>query len=38
MYAFYSEDNFAIFANICNLTASETWELTKRDRKQMNIF
>jgi hypothetical protein len=38
MYVFYSEDNFAIFANICNLTASETWELTKRDRKQMNIF
>jgi len=26
------------FANICNLTASETWKLTKRDRKQMNIF
>jgi hypothetical protein len=38
MYAFYSEDNFAIFANICNLTASETWKLTKRNRKQMNIF
>jgi len=38
MYAFYSEDNFAIFVNICDLTASETWKLTKRDRKQMNIF
>ena len=34
----YSEDNFAIFANIGDLTASETWKLTKRDRKQMNIF
>jgi len=38
MYAFYSEDNFAIFATIFDLTASETWKLTKRDRKQMNIF
>ena len=38
MYAFYSEDNFAIFANICDLNASEIWELRKRDRKQMNIF
>jgi hypothetical protein len=34
MYEIYSEDNFAIFANICDLTASETWKLTK----QMNIF
>ena len=38
MYDFYSEYNSAIFANICDLTASETWELTKRDKKQMNIF
>jgi hypothetical protein len=38
MYEIYSEDNFAIFANVCDLTASKTWILTKRDRKQMNIF
>jgi hypothetical protein len=38
MYACYSEDNFAIFANICDLTATESLEQTNRDRNQMNIF
>jgi hypothetical protein len=33
MYAIYSEDNFAIFANIFDLTASETWKLTEIERK-----